>query len=180
MIQEIIVVEGKDDMAAVKAGLDCECIITHGYGFGDDLLDKLEALQERRGLIVLTDPDYAGKRIRERIRDRIPGAKMAFIPRKDAYRGDDIGVENAGPEAIKKAIETARPSYMDRRQAFNMADMLEYGLEACPGAKNRRIRLGEILSIGYGNAKQLLSRLNDYGIEREEFERAMEEINDSE
>lgn len=178
MIQEIIVVEGKDDMAAVKAALDCECIITHGYAFGEELLKKLEFIQARRGLIVLTDPDYAGKRIRAKIRDRIPNVKMAYISRKDAYKGDDIGVENARSCAIKEAIEKARPSYGERRQTFTMKDMLDNGLEGSPGSKNRRILLGDALSIGYANAKQLLIRLNEYGITREEFERVMGEIDE--
>ena len=36
-------------------------------------------------------------------------------------------------------------------------------------AKERRIKLGNKLGIGYGNANQMLSRLNNYGITKEEF-----------
>lgn len=40
----------------------------------------------------------------------------------------------------------------------------------------KREKLGEILGIGYANAKQFLNRLNNFGITREEFLKAMERI----
>ena len=40
-------------------------------------------------------------------------------------------------------------------------------------SKTRRIKLGKLLNIGYANGTQLLQRLNNYGIEREEFSQAM-------
>ncbi|MBH9786998.1 DUF4093 domain-containing protein, partial [Clostridioides difficile] len=40
----------------------------------------------------------------------------------------------------------------------------------------RRDALGKILGIGYGNAKQFLNRLNNYGVEREEFIDALKQI----
>ncbi|MDD7542994.1 MAG: ribonuclease M5 [Peptoniphilaceae bacterium] len=176
MIQEIIVVEGKDDISAVKRAVDCECIMTHGHGFGESLLDELEILQERRGLIILTDPDYAGKKIRRRIRERIPGAKHAFLDQKEALRGENIGVENASPEAIRKALKRARATITERRDEFQKADLYAWGLDGSPYAKERRSALSSALCIGYGNAKQLLARLNEYGITREEFEQAMQAI----
>ena len=40
----------------------------------------------------------------------------------------------------------------------------------------RRIILGKELGIGYGNAAQTLSRLNNYGISKEEFIKAINKI----
>ncbi len=40
----------------------------------------------------------------------------------------------------------------------------------------RRELLGKELRIGYGNANQVLSRLNNYGITKEEFVKAIEKI----
>ena len=47
--------------------------------------------------------------------------------------------------------------------------MFYFGLNGDPNAKARRIKLGNKLGIGYGNANQMLSRLNNYGITKEEF-----------
>lgn len=46
-------------------------------------------------MIILTDPDHAGERIRKIVSAKVPGCKHAFIPEKDATRKGDIGVENA-------------------------------------------------------------------------------------
>ncbi len=40
----------------------------------------------------------------------------------------------------------------------------------------RRELLGKELRIGYGNANQVLSRLNNYGITKEEFVKTIEKI----
>ena len=47
--------------------------------------------------------------------------------------------------------------------------MFYFRLNGDPNAKERRIKLGNKLGIGYGNANQMLSRLNNYGITKEEF-----------
>lgn len=82
MIKETIVVEGKDDIANVKRAVDCEMIATNGLGFGKDLINRLIEINDRCGIIILTDPDYAGKRIRARLARHIPTAKHAYIDRK--------------------------------------------------------------------------------------------------
>ena len=42
---------------------------------------------------------------------------------------------------------------------------------------SRRAKLGELLGLGFANAKTFLKRLNHYGVTREEFERAVAELN---
>lgn len=175
MIREIIVVEGKDDVSAVKAAVDCDCITTHGLGFGDGLLEQLKEFQEKRGIILLLDPDYAGNKIRQKILRAVPGAKQAFLPREVALRGRDIGVENASPEQIRLAIKRARPLVIDRRTEFDLSDMYRYGLVG-KGSKSMRLEVGREFGIGYCNAKQMLDRLNASTVSRQELESFLRRI----
>lgn len=175
-ILETLVVEGKDDVAAVKAALSCSCIVTHGHGFGEEKLQEIEEAARRTGIIIFTDPDYAGKRIRQRIQERIPNAKHAYLNRDQARKGEDLGVENASPEAIRQALKKAHACLVEKRAVFSRADLLAWGLDGAPGAKEKRIALARILGIGYGNAKRMLSMLNDYGLERQEVLEALQEI----
>ena len=62
MIKEIIVVEGRDDVTAVKRALDAELITTGGFGFPKGVMERIKAAQKRRGVIIFTDPDFAGKK----------------------------------------------------------------------------------------------------------------------
>lgn len=176
MIKETIVVEGKDDITNVKRAVDCEMIATNGLAFGSDLIERLKTINDRCGIIILTDPDYAGKKIRARISKHIPDAKHAYIDRKKAIKKGDLGVENADPEIIIDALKKAKAENIDRKAVFTMADLVKNGLSIGNGAREKREKLGEILGIGYFNSKQLLSKLNSFGISYEEFERAVKSI----
>lgn len=176
-IVETIVVEGKDDLAALKAAVSCSCIITHGLGFGEEKLREIEEAAERTGIVIFTDPDYAGEKIRRRIRERVPSAKHAYLDRKSASKGGGIGVENASPQAIRRALKKAHVAFCQNREEFTPEDLMEAGLSAVAGSKERRIGLAKELGLSYGNSKKLLDQLNHYGISRREFDEAIEKIN---
>ena len=170
-IAEIIVVEGRDDQAAVKRAIDTETIATHGFGISKATWELIEKAYNTRGIIIFTDPDFAGEEIRKRIKAKFPDAKEAFLAREDATKAGDIGIENASPEAILEALKKAQCTITTIREEFTMEDMRRFGLSGGTGSKDRRIRLGKLLGIGYGNSATFLNKLNQYGIERETFEK---------
>lgn len=176
MIKETIVVEGKDDIANVKRAVDAEMIATNGLQINKALIEKLKVINVRTGIIIFTDPDHAGKKIREKIAREIPDAKHAYIDRKLAIKKNDLGVENAEPEVIVEALQNAKAELTEARSEFVMADLVNNGLSIGKGAKEKREELGNILGIGYYNSKQLLSKLNSFGISREEFDEAVKKL----
>ena len=176
MIKEVIVVEGRDDITAVKRALDVEVIATGGFGYNKKLVETLRTIADRSGIIILTDPDYAGEQIRKNLASQIKNCKHAFLPQGKALKKDNIGVENARPEDIIEAIMKAKPEDVYRKALFTKEELLAVGLIGGSGSRDRRERLGDILGIGYSNGKQLLNRLNNFGINREEFEEAIERI----
>ncbi len=178
MIKEIIVVEGKDDISAVKRAVDAELIATNGYGFPKYVRERIKRAAQSRGVIVLTDPDYAGEKISKEVAKIAGRCKHAYIPRDLAMKGEDIGVENASPEAIRDALAKAHCVQTRRSELFSMKDMLAHGLTIDDFASEKRDRIGAILGIGYGNTKQFLSRLNNFGITRDEFEEALKQVRD--
>ena len=176
-IQEVIVVEGKDDISAVKRAVDAELIEVNGFAVRrKSTLNKIKNASERAGVIVLTDPDFAGEQIRKTIENYVPNIKHAYISREEGRRGDNIGIENATPEAILKALEGAKCKTTEKRSEFTIVDMIENGLSVGADSKINRQKLGSILKIGYANTKQFLSKLNNFGITREEFENAIREL----
>ena len=172
LIKEVIVVEGKDDIAAVNA----EMIATGGFGINAKVIARIKEAQKRKGVIVLTDPDFAGEKIRKIIAKRVPGIKHAYIAQEDGIKDDDIGVENASPEVIIEALNRAKVTLEEKAETFDAQDMFYFRLNGDPNAKARRIKLGNKLGIGYGNANQMLSRLNNYGITKEEFIEAIKYV----
>lgn len=176
IIQETIVVEGYHDARAVKAAVEAEIIITSGYGIKEDTFRRIAWAQEQVGVIVLTDPDHVGEQIRKRISDRIPQVAHAWISRTEGTKDGDIGVENAAPEVILAALEKAHCAVRTTSLGYTAQDMARWGLIGCADAADRRDRLGAALGIGYGNAKQLLHRLNHYGIDAITIEKALEAL----
>ena len=177
MLKEVIIVEGKMDTVAVQRAVDAETIETGGFALRNGTLAKIKGGYLRRGIIILTDPDGAGQRIRSFLTDRFPNAGQAFVPKKDARTPDDVGIEQASPEAIRLALSKVRHHQFAPQKIFTEADLFANGLSGDASSAYKRDALGAELGIGYGNAKRLLQRLNDYGVTREEFTAAVAKIN---
>jgi ribonuclease M5 len=176
MIKEVIVVEGRDDVTAVKRAVDAEVIAVGGFGINARVIEKIKEAQKRQGVIVLTDPDHAGEKIRRIISKRVPDIKHAYITRKEGTKDDDIGVENAKPEVILRALEFAKCEIKEKRDEFSIQDLVFFKLTGDNKAKERREALGRELGIGYSNSTQFITKLNNYGISREEFIEALNQL----
>lgn len=174
MIKEVIVVEGKDDVAAVKKAVDAEVISVNGYGINEDSMNKIREAAKRTGVIILTDPDHAGERIRRMIAKRVPDAKHAYIMREEGTKNGNVGVENADVESIIRALKNAKAVVEDKVLLFSTRDMVYFRLSGAKDSKLRRQIMGKALGVGYGNSSSFLSRLNSFKITKEEFEKAIE------
>jgi len=176
MIKEIIVVEGKDDTTAIKRAVEADTIETGGSAINRKVLQRISLAQERRGVIVFTDPDHAGERIRKIISAKVPGCKHAFLTQEQALYKDDIGVENASPEAIRSALANVRTEYDGAVAELTIEDLIQAGMLNHPQAAARRLEVGNLLGIGYCNGKQFYKRCTAFQISREEFEAAVEQL----
>ncbi|WP_097026643.1 ribonuclease M5 [Clostridium peptidivorans] len=176
MIKEVIVVEGRDDITAVKKAVDAEIIAVGGFGINARVIERIKEAQRRQGVIVLTDPDYAGQKIRNLISRKVPGVKHAYISEDEGTKNGDIGVENATPEVIIKALNSVKCEIKEKREEFTLQDLIFFKLTGNNNAKDRRDKLGKILRIGYCNTSQFVIRLNNYGITKEEFIEAIKQM----
>jgi ribonuclease M5 len=174
-IRQMIVVEGRDDTAAIKRALDADTIETHGFGISAQTWALMEKAYKERGLIIFTDPDHAGENIRKRVAEKFPEALHAYLDRADATAGSDIGIENAQPEAILSALKKAKAVSCSREDTFTMDDLRQAGLTGGSGAAQSRAAVGKKLGIGTGNSKAFLKKLNGFGITRQAYEAALSE-----
>lgn len=182
-IKEVIVVEGKDDTTAVKRATGADTIETNGSAISEEVLKRIEHAHEKRGVIVFTDPDYPGRRIRAIIEQRIPTVKHAFIEKKRtiAKNGKSVGIEHASDDAIREALQHVyTPSTELATEEITLEDLMIAKLIGHPSAKQRRDRLGAILNIGMTNGKQLHKRLQMFQITPEQFAQAVKAIDQEE
>ncbi len=188
-IEEIIVVEGRDDTAAIKRAVTAQTIETHGFGMNEEMWRRIDRAYKSCGVVLFTDPDRAGENIRRKIKERYPLCKEAFLPRREAVKKGNLGIENAAPEAIVEALLKTRSiksaglpdedAEEKGERLFTVRDMDSNGLSSGKGSRKKREKIGEMLGIGYGNAKTFLSKLNGYGVTREEFYGAVQSIGDT-
>lgn len=181
-IKEIIVVEGKDDTVAIKRAVNADTIETNGSAVDEIVIEQVKLAQKTRGVIILTDPDFPGQKIRNTIAEKVNGCKHAFITKKDALpkSGRGIGVEHASPESIRAALKEAQTMDEEAKEEITQQELMEAGLIGGPGFRDRRERLGFILKIGFTNGKQLHKRLMMFQISREAFYRALDMIKQEE
>lgn len=181
IIEEIIVVEGKDDTKRIQEVVEADTIETIGSAINDEILAQIEHAQEIRGVIVFTDPDFAGEKIRKIIMEAVPDAKHAFLPRAQAQgkkKHRSLGVEHASDDAIIEALErvVAPVDTQTAQAAISRQELMALGLLAGSGSKERREKIGDELRIGYTNGKQLQKRLTMFRITKEELLAALEKV----
>lgn len=183
-VEEIIVVEGKDDTRRLQEVLDVDTIETIGSAINEEILEQIEHAQETRGVIVFTDPDFSGEKIRKKIMEVAPDAKHAFLPRAQAVpkrSGGSLGVEHASDAAILEALEkiVTPIAYKKADPVLSRQVLLDYGLIAGAQAKRRRELLGDELRIGYTNSKQLAKRLRMFRITAADLADAMKKVEET-
>ena len=173
-IKEVIVVEGKNDTALLKRCFDCDTVETGGSAIDKVTLELIAALQQSRGVIILTDPDYPGEKIRNTINKAVPGCKNAFVPREKAHTTRKVGVEHASPETIKEALANLL-TYSEKQESLSREAFLELGLNGSPEAAGRRKKLAEAFHFGPCNARTCYARLNMLEKTKEDCLKVLEE-----
>lgn len=172
-IKEIIVVEGRDDTIAIQQAVVADTLETGGSALNKEKIERIRLAWERRGVIIFTDPDYPGERLRKIISQAVPGCKHAFLSREKAVsRQGKYGVEHASKADIRQALQSYRTESIPLQEEIAWARLQELGLVGQPTAQKLRSLIGEILGIGYCNGKQFYKRLYAFCITRQEFEAA--------
>ena len=192
-VREVIVVEGRYDQNTLRQVVDATVVRTDGFAIfrEPDKQEMLRRLAERRGIIVLTDADGAGKVIRGFLNGIIEPKyiKNAYIP--DVYgkekrksspsKEGKLGVEGMQPEIILRALECAGAT-MDNREVraygtpISKADLYRWGLSGGANSREKRKVLQKHFALPERmSAGQLLQVLNIIS-SREELETLLTEI----
>ncbi|MDE6013922.1 MAG: ribonuclease M5 [Anaeroplasmataceae bacterium] len=170
-MNKIIVLEGIHDEMKIKSIFpNAQVVLTNGREISKDTIELLKKLSKENEIIVFTDPDFPGEKIREIIAEAVPTIKHAFLRKKDAISTNHkkVGIEHASKEAI---IESLKMLYSNdyKEPTINMLDLFELGLNGSKDSAILRNKLSEELNIGRPNAKSFLKRLNMIQMSKEEL-----------
>lgn len=169
----LIVVEGASDKAFLTSFLNAEIVITNGSEVSRETIEYIAEAIKEKDVVVLTDPDFPGKKIRDKLDSHIPGLKHAFIPKEKAIKKHKVGVAECDKETVLEALRFPLEPARENPSPLTFSDLYDLGLVGQKDSSEKREALGKKLHIGFGNAKTFLKRANSLMISKEELEAAM-------
>ena len=162
-IKETIVVEGKYDKIRLAPLFDANIIELGGFRIynNKDRLALIRRIAEKNGIIILTDSDSAGFRLRHYLSSAVPKAniKNVFIPnvsgkeKRKAKPGKEnlIGVEGMTTDvllsAFKKAGIDPESGNSERIEPFRKTFLFEIGLSGKENSSEIRRKICEYFSL---------------------------------
>lgn len=191
-LQQVLLVEGKYDAARVSNLVDGVVLTTDGFRVMKDrsLQTMLKQLARTKGLMILTDSDAAGFKIRHFVTGLV-GAEhvlQAYVPaihgkesRKEAPGKEGLlGVEGVSDELILRGLQDALASAPDgteketQAEKISYTDLYEWGISGTANSATRRRKLLQQLGLPPRLSKKELLQVLSTLYTRESLSRQIE------
>ncbi len=193
-IKETIVVEGKFDKKRLRGITDAAIICTGGFSIYENksLLKSIRLMAKKTGIIILTDSDSAGFRIRNYIKQCVGKdgvVKHAYIPsvegkeRRKETPGKEglLGVEGMTEELLSEILRTvtevdfaeSRP----KEQIITKTTLFEDGLSGKSDSHEKRRSLAKKLGLPTKISANALIEILNTAFTYEEYKSAAEYVN---
>ena len=186
-IKECIIVEGTYDKIKLSGFVDGVILEVHGFGIynNKDLQKTIKKLAKECGIVILTDSDSAGFRIRSFIKQNIPKqyVKHAYIPdipgkeRRKSVPGKEglLGVEGIDEEIIVNALIDAGCEIdggsTQSKSKITKSDLMRLGLAGGAGSREKRYALLKNLELPAKLSTNMMLEVINRLFEKEEFEK---------
>ena len=184
-----VVVEGKYDRLRLLAVMEGQILTTEGFGIfkKKEKLALLRALAAKTPIVVLTDPDGAGKLIRAHIGTAIPKERIIplYVPqikgtekRKQVPSAEGLlGVEGQDTLLLYELLKPlANGEARGAARPLSKVDLFEDRLTGCENATARRAALAQHFALPTDmTPNALLAALNVIAT-FEEYKAAVEKI----
>ena len=190
-VREVIVVEGRYDKNTLLQAVDAVVVETGGFAVfrNGEKAAYLRRLAEKRGVVLLTDPDGAGFVIRNHLKGILPPeqVKQAYVPdvygkerrKKKGGKEGKLGVEGMPPEVLLEALRRAGAQAEDSPEPpdpITKTDLYLAGLSGGADSAARRRTLQQELGLPeHLGSAGLLQALNLL-MTREEFQHRYGEL----
>ena len=170
-MNNIIVVEGIHDESKIKEVYpDISCVVTNGSEISKDTINLIKELSKNNKIIIFTDPDHPGEKIRNIIEENVKDVSHAFL-RSNICRsknGKKVGIEHASSEAIIDAVSNVITK-TNKEDTITNIELYTLGLNGNDNSRILRDKISDYLNIGRPNAKTFLKRLNLLGLTKDDL-----------
>lgn len=177
-VKEAIIVEGIYDKTKLEGFIDGIILTTHGFAVytNEDFIKTIQELARKTGIVILTDSDSAGVRIRNFVKQTVRegDVKHAYVPdifgkeRRKSHASKEglLGVEGMSEDTIIKALRDAGceiddKSFTGKDSSITKADLYMLGLSGGKNSVQLRNKLAKEINIPAKlSANMLLDVLN--------------------
>lgn len=161
-LEQAVIVEGKYDKIKLSSIIDAVIITTNGFSVikNKEKLEIIRFYAANKGIIILTDSDRAGFKIRNFIKGAVKNGKITnvYIPdifgkekRKAApSKEGKLGVEGIDKDILIKAFEKAGITSSEstvRTEPVTKIDLYEAGLSGGENSSDKRSMLLKELGL---------------------------------
>ena len=160
----VLLVEGKEDASYLSNYIASEIVVINGFDIKDSLISYLK----NKRVIILTDPDEAGLKIREKLNKKLSNVVNVEIDINKCSRGVKNGVAEC---QIDEIMDILSPFFIEDPQSDPLVTPNDLFVLGISENKNLRQFVCKELALGKCNNKTLLKRLNLNHIKVEELEK---------
>ena len=192
-ITETIIVEGKFDKEQLKKVTDAPILCTGGFDLytNKNTIKSIREMAKRTGIIILTDSDSAGFRIRNYIKQCVGEygtVKHAYIPtvegkekRKDrAGKEGLLGVEGITEEKLAEILSgVTEVNVAEENGGIEITKTMLYedGLTGGDDSSEKRKKLARSLGLPVRITTNALIEILNKAYGYDEYKKALEKIN---
>ena len=168
-LRGVLVVEGKEDAAYLSNYVSSEIVVINGYEMSPTTINYLKDKE----VILLVDPDEAGKNIRKLLNERLSNVINVEIDISKCNRGKKNGIAECDIKEIMPKLQPYFVKNTAKLQRITTSELFSLGL--VNGEKELRNYVCKRLNLGLCNGKIFLKRLNANNISIEELSKVVEE-----
>ncbi len=192
-IKETIVVEGKFDREQLKKITDAAIICTGGFSLytNKDIIKSIRSMAKKTGVIILTDSDSAGFRIRNYIKQCVGDngtVKHAYIPTVEGKEhrkrigGKEglLGVEGIDEELLKNILKNVTEEYIPKEQSKKITKAMLYadGLSGGNESAEKRKKLAKLLGLPVRMTANAMLNILNSAVGYEDYKAALAKIDE--
>ncbi len=160
-VSQAIVVEGKYDKIKLSSVVDAVIVCTNGFGIykDKDTAELIRFYARTTGIIILTDSDSAGSRIRNHLKGIVSDGKIVNLYTPEIFgkekrktapsKEGKLGVEGIDVQTLREVFERSGVLVTDKpeKELVTANDMYALGLSGKPDSSELRKKLCKKLGL---------------------------------
>lgn len=189
-ISQAVIVEGKYDKIKLSSFIDGVIICTNGFQVFKDksMAELIRYYAEKSGIIILTDSDSAGFKIRGHIKGICPKGKITNLYIPDIFgkekrkavpsKEGKLGVEGINADLLRKTFEQAgiTEQLADNKEKITKLDFYEMGISGDSNSSKFRREISSALQLPELITANALLEVVNTMFDRQEFFRFIENL----